>query len=211
MFPIQNEIAVIALSNPPVNSLGHVLREHIVRMLELAQANDAVRGIVLVGNEKVFSAGADIAEFGTELQFSEPILRTVVATIQNSKKPVVAAIAGVALGGGLELALACHGRIALTSAQVGFPEINLGLIPGSSGTQLLPRMVGVDAALSVLLSGQTLAVTDPLCNGMFSKIVEDDLESEAIHQALELAVLELSLFQATQLPLPSSLVDKVWS
>jgi 3-hydroxyacyl-CoA dehydrogenase len=208
MFPIQNEIAVIALSNPPVNSLGHVLREHIVRMLELAQANDAVRGIVLVGNEKVFSAGADIAEFGTELQFSEPILRTVVAAIQNSKKPVVAAIAGVALGGGLELALACHGRIALTSAQVGFPEINLGLIPGSSGTQLLPRMVGVDAALSVLLSGQTLAVTDPLCNGMFSKIVEDDLESEAIHQALELAVLELSLFQATQLPLPSSLVDK---
>ena len=144
MFSIKNQIAVIALNNPPLNSLGYVLRNHIVQMLEIAQANEAVRGIVFVDNSKAFSAGADISEFDTEFQFSEPILRTVIASIQNSKKPVIAAITSVALGGGLELALACHKRIALTSARVGFPEINLGLIPGSSGTQLLPRIVGID-------------------------------------------------------------------
>lgn len=208
MFSIQNEVAVIALNNPPVNSLGHVLRNHIVQMLELAQASDAVKGIVLVGNSKAFSAGADISEFGTEFQFSEPTLRTVVSTIQNSTKPVVAAVAGVALGGGLELALACHQRMALTSTRVGFPEINLGLIPGSSGTQILPRIIGVDAALSVLLSGQALAVTDPLCTGLFSKIVDDDLETEAIRQALQLSDSKNFFPDEIRLPLPSSSVDE---
>ena len=208
MFSIKNQIAVIALNNPPLNSLGYVLRNHIVQMLEIAQANEAVRGIVFVGNSKAFSAGADISEFDTEFQFSEPILRTVIASIQNSKKPVIAAITGVALGGGLELALACHKRIALTSARVGFPEINLGLIPGSSGTQLLPRIVGIEAALSILISGQTLAVSDPLCNGLFSKIVEDEIETEAINQALQFSKSTYSLVEKMQLPLNSSAVEK---
>jgi 3-hydroxyacyl-CoA dehydrogenase len=208
MLSVQNDVAVIALNNPPVNSLGHVLRNHIVQMLELAQANDSVKGIVLVGNSKAFSAGADIIEFGTEFQFSEPTLRTVVSTIQNSRKPVVAAIAGVALGGGLEIALACHQRIALTSARVGFPEINLGLIPGSSGTQLLPRVVGVQAALSILVTGQTLAVNDPLCTGLVSKIVDDALEAEAILQVLQLVDFKNVFHDEIQLPLPSALVDE---
>lgn len=208
MFHIKNNVAVIALNNPPINSLGYVQLSHILQMMELAQVNDDVKGIVLVGNSKAFSAGADISEFGTEFQFHEPILRSVVSAIQNSKKPVVAAVAGVALGGGLELALACHLRVALSSARVGFPEINLGLIPGSSGTQLLPRVVGVDAALSMLISGQTLASSDPLCNGLFSKIVEDDLEAEAIHQALQASEALNLLVEKIQLPLNSSEVEE---
>ncbi|EKD46955.1 MAG: hypothetical protein ACD_67C00001G0001, partial [uncultured bacterium] len=142
MLSIQNDVAVIAINNPPVNSLGHALREQIVQEIQIAQSDPAVLGIVLVGNEKLFSAGSDVTEFGTDLQFREPILRTVISTVEDCQKPVVAAIAGIALGGGLELALACHGRVALASARIGFPEVNLGLIPGSGGTQRLPRLVG---------------------------------------------------------------------
>jgi 3-hydroxyacyl-CoA dehydrogenase len=124
MLIIQDGIAVITLDNPPVNGLGHALRERIVRQLEAAQTDPSVRGIVLTGSERAFSAGADVTEFGTPLQFQEPILRSVLAEVEASRKPVVAALAGVALGGGLELALACHGRVAMESARIGLPEVS---------------------------------------------------------------------------------------
>src|SRR4249920_2664380 len=129
------DIAVITLDNPPVNSLGHALRNKLAAALEAAESNPAIRAIVLTGNDKAFSAGADVTEFGTPLQLAEPMLRSVIAQVEQCRKPVVAAIAGVALGGGLELALACHARVALESASIGLPEVGLGLIPGSGGTQ----------------------------------------------------------------------------
>lgn len=193
MLSIQNDVAVIAINNPPVNSLGHALREQIVQEIQIAQSDPAVLGIVLVGNEKLFSAGSDVTEFGTDLQFREPILRTVISTVEDCQKPVVAAIAGIALGGGLELALACHGRVALASARIGFPEVNLGLIPGSGGTQRLPRLVGPEAALTMILSGQPVAVTDHKCSGLFSAIVEDDVIAVAVQRVLDLVNSKASL------------------
>jgi 3-hydroxyacyl-CoA dehydrogenase len=186
MLNIHNAIAVITLDSPPVNSLGHTLRERIVWQLEAAQTNPSVRGIVLTGSEKAFSAGADVTEFGTPLQFQEPILRSVLATVEASRKPVVAALAGVALGGGLELALACHGRVALASARVGLPEVTLGLIPGSGGTQRLPRLIGPEAALALILSGQPRSAKDLAASGLFDAVVADEVVAAAVRRALEL-------------------------
>ncbi|MDP3083114.1 MAG: 3-hydroxyacyl-CoA dehydrogenase NAD-binding domain-containing protein [Rubrivivax sp.] len=187
MLTIYNGVAVITLDNPPVNSLGHALRERIVQRLEAALVDPAVRGIVLAGTDKAFSAGADVAEFGTPLQFQEPMLRGVVAAVEASHKPVVAALAGVALGGGLELALACHGRVALESARVGLPEVTLGLIPGSGGTQRLPRLVGPEAALALMLSGEPRSAKDLAGSGLFDAVVAGDLVAAAMRRALELA------------------------
>uniref|UniRef100_UPI0018E345A0 enoyl-CoA hydratase-related protein n=1 Tax=Macromonas nakdongensis TaxID=1843082 RepID=UPI0018E345A0 len=154
LYALHGGVAVVALNQPPVNSLGHALRRFIVQALDAAEADPAVRGVVLAGSDKAFSAGADVAELGTPAQLAEPILLTVLARVAACRKPVVAALTGVALGGGLELAMTCHGRVALASARVGLPEINLGLIPGSTGTQLLPRLVGVPQALAMMLTGQ---------------------------------------------------------
>lgn len=187
MSDIPNGIAVITLDNPPVNSLGHALRERIVQQLDEAQSNPAVHGIVLAGSEKAFSAGADVTEFGTPRQLQEPILRTVLARIEASNKPVVAAITGVALGGGLELALACHGRVAQSSARVGLPEITLGLIPGSGGTQRLPRLMGIAAAQALMATGQPQTASQLQESGLFDAVVSDDATNAAIHHAAELA------------------------
>jgi 3-hydroxyacyl-CoA dehydrogenase len=187
MFTIQDGVAVITLDNPPVNSLGHALRERLSRQLEQAQADPSVRGVVLAGSDKAFSAGADVTEFGTPLQFQEPVLRSMLAAVEASRKPVVAALAGVALGGGLELALACHGRVALESARVGLPEVTLGLIPGSGGTQRLPRLIGPEAALSLILSGQPRSARDMAESGLFDAVVAENLVAAAVRRALELA------------------------
>jgi len=154
-YALQDGVAVITLDNPPVNSLSHALRSRIVAAVDAAEADASVRAIVLSGSDKAFSAGADVSEFGTPQQFAEPILRSVLDRLDSCAKPVVAAISGVALGGGLELAMTCHARVALDSAKVGLPEILLGLIPGASGTQRLPRLVGAAAAIDLMLSGQS--------------------------------------------------------
>ncbi|EFP63472.1 MULTISPECIES: 3-hydroxyacyl-CoA dehydrogenase NAD-binding domain-containing protein [Ralstonia] len=187
MSDIRNGIAVITLDNPPVNSLGHALRERIVQQLDEAQSNPAVHGIVLAGSEKAFSAGADVTEFGTPRQLQAPILRTVLARIEASNKPVVAAITGVALGGGLELALACHGRVAQASARVGLPEITLGLIPGSGGTQRLPRLMGIAAAQALMATGQPQTASQLQDSGLFDAVVSNDVTNAAIHHAAALA------------------------
>jgi 3-hydroxyacyl-CoA dehydrogenase len=182
--PTALRVERIELNAPPVNSLGIALRRHIVDAVRAAEADPAVAAIVLIGSDKAFSAGADVSEFGTPLQFEAPMLRDVIATLEGCSKPVVAAISGVALGGGLELALGCHARVALTSARLGTPEIQLGLIPGSGATQKLPRLMGPEKALAMMLSGQPQAATDLSASGLLDQVVPQDLWAAASALAL---------------------------
>jgi 3-hydroxyacyl-CoA dehydrogenase len=191
-FPMLSQhdgIAVITLENPPVNTLSHELRSWIMSEIEAADADPAVRGIVLAGNEKAFCAGAEVTEFGTPKQLREPIVPSILAWIENCRKPVVAAIGGIALGGGLELALACHARVALATAKLGLPEINLGLIPGSGGTQRLPRLIGLAAALAMIQGGQAQSARQLAASGLIDAVVEVDVFTAAIQKAIELADL----------------------
>jgi 3-hydroxyacyl-CoA dehydrogenase len=185
--PTTLRVERIELNAPPVNSLGIALRRHIVDAVRAAEADPEVAAIVLIGNDKAFSAGADVSEFGTPLQFEAPMLRDVIATLEGCKKPVVAALSGVALGGGLELALGCHARVALTTARLGTPEIQLGLIPGSGATQKLPRLMGPEKALAMMLSGQPQAAADLLASGLLDQVVTQDLWAAASALALALA------------------------
>ena len=152
-YTTEGEVAVIALSNPPVNGLGHELRTGILEGLDRAAADEAVKAVVLIGAGKAFSGGADIREFNTPRLTAEPMLMTVIAAIEQGQKPVIAAIHGMAMGGGLELALGCHFRVASPGAQIALPEVKLGLLPGAGGTQRLPRLVGVETALNLIVSG----------------------------------------------------------
>ena len=187
MLDIRDGIAIITLDNPPVHCLGHALRTRLNDKLASAQADASVRGIVIAGDERAFSAGADVAEFGTPLQFQAPILRDLTERVETSAKPVVAAISGVALGGGLELALACHDRVALTSARIGLPEITLGLIPGSGGTQRLPRWVDADTALSLIMTGQPRRADELAASGLFDAVVPEGVIDAAVSRAAALA------------------------
>ena len=138
-YTLRDGVAVLAFANPPVNSLSHALRQELVESLDRAVADAAARAIVLIGSNGTFSGGADIKEFGTPAMLKAPSLLHVIAAFEDSTKPVVAAIAGLALGGGLELALGCHYRVAHQDAKIGLPEVKLGLLPGAGGTQRLPR------------------------------------------------------------------------
>ncbi len=147
-------VAVIALDNPPVNALGQAVREALVARIAAAVEDSAVGALVLTGSGRCFSGGADIREFGAPPK--DPHLRKVIETAEDCPKPVVAAIHGVAVGGGLELALGCHYRVGAASARLGLPEIKLGLLPGAGGTQRLPRVIGVAAALDMIVSGKPI-------------------------------------------------------
>lgn len=153
-YALRGNVAVLTLNNPPVNGLGHALRSGLLTSLDRALQDDAVAAIVLTGGEQVFSGGADVREFGTPKSSLSPHLPDVIRALDSSAKPVVAAIAGHALGGGLELALACHWRVALNTATLGLPEVKLGLLPGAGGTQRLPRAIGLEAALNMVVSGE---------------------------------------------------------
>ncbi|MFI4940458.1 MAG: enoyl-CoA hydratase/isomerase family protein, partial [Burkholderiales bacterium] len=147
------DIAVVTLDNPPINGLGLDLRAGIVESIDRANADPAVKAVVLTGSDRAFSAGADIREFGTAKAMQEPNLLTVIGAIERSGKPVVAAIAGACMGGGLELAMGCHFRVAKSDASIALPEVKLGILPGAGGTQRLPRLIGVEAALNMIVSG----------------------------------------------------------
>lgn len=151
---VRGDVAVITLNNPPVNGLGYETRKGITEALARANADAAVKAVVITGAGKAFSGGADIKEFGTPKALAEPNLLSVILAIENSTKPVVAAVHSVAMGGGLELALGCHYRIAAPGCKVALPEVKLGLIPGAGGTQRLPRALGVEAALNMIVSGE---------------------------------------------------------
>ena len=155
-YKVHGDVAVITLMNPPVNGLGLATRQGITNGLEQANNDPAVKAIVLTGGGKAFSGGADIKEFGSPKALQEPNLLSVIRACENSQKPVVAAVHSVAMGGGLELALGCHCRIAAPGTNIALPEVKLGLIPGAGGTQRLPRVIGVEAALNMIVSGESV-------------------------------------------------------
>lgn len=154
LYQVTGPIAVVTLSNPPVNSLGLRTRETLVEALAQADADVAVQAIVLIGAGNGFSGGADITEFNSDTFLCEPDLHSVIAALEASSKPVVAALHGMALGGGLELALACHYRVAAAGCRIALPEVKLGLLPGAGGTQRLPRVLGVEPALNLIVHGE---------------------------------------------------------
>ncbi|MBX9960740.1 MAG: enoyl-CoA hydratase/isomerase family protein [Burkholderiaceae bacterium] len=153
-YLVRGDVAVITLNNPPVNGLGYETRKGIADALARANADAQVLAIVLTGAGKAFSGGADIKEFGSPKALAEPNLLSVILALENSAKPVVAAVHSVAMGGGLELALGCHYRVGAPGCKVALPEVKLGLIPGAGGTQRLPRVLGVEAALNMIVSGE---------------------------------------------------------
>ncbi|WHZ11691.1 MAG: 3-hydroxyacyl-CoA dehydrogenase [Burkholderiaceae bacterium] len=153
-YKVHGDVAVITMNNPPVNGLGYATRVAIAEGLAKANADGAVKAIVVTGAGRAFSGGADITEFGTPRATQEPNLLSVIRAVELSAKPVVAAVHSVAMGGGLELALGCHYRIAAPGCSVGLPEVKLGLIPGAGGTQRLPRVLGVETALNMIVSGE---------------------------------------------------------
>ncbi|MET0360273.1 MAG: enoyl-CoA hydratase-related protein, partial [Sphingobium sp.] len=164
-------IGVITIDSPPVNALGIKTRLALDEGFRKFAADDSVKAIVLICAGRTFFAGADITEFGTTPQ--EPNLHAVFDIIESGSKPVVAAIHGTALGGGYELALICHYRIAVPSAKVGLPEVNLGLLPGAGGTQRLPRIVGVPAALDIITGGAPIPAKKALEAGMIDALAEE--------------------------------------
>ena len=184
-YTTRDGIAVITLNNPPVNGLGFSTRLGIVEGIERAQADASVRAIVLIGAGKAFSGGADITEFNTPKATQEPTLHTVIKVVEASSKPVVAAIHGVAMGGGLELALGAHYRIASAGAQIALPEAKLGLLPGAGGTQRLPRAVGLETALNMIVSGAPVMSEKLAGSGLFDQMAEGDLLDAAIKFAQE--------------------------
>ena len=189
-YELRGNIAVITLDNPPVNGLGHATRLGITSGLERAQTDGAVKAIVITGGGKAFSGGADIKEFGSPKALAEPNLLSVILALEASSKPIVAAIHSVCMGGGLELALGCHYRIAAPGTQVALPEVKIGLIPGAGGTQRLPRVIGVENAMNMIVSGE--AVKSEILamapgQQLFDKIAAGDLMTEALALAAEVA------------------------
>ena len=155
-YLVHGDVAIITLDNPPVNGLGLSTRQGIADGMAKANADAAVKSIIITGAGKAFSGGADIKEFGKPTAMQEPNLNSVIGVLENSSKPVIAAIHTVVMGGGLELALGCHYRIAAPGTSVALPEVKLGLLPGAGGTQRLPRVLGVEPALNMIVSGEPI-------------------------------------------------------
>lgn len=180
-----DEIMVLCVDSPPVNALGFDVRTGLMAGITQAQADPAVAAVVIICAGSTFFAGADIVEFETGVP--EPTLNTIFARLDAATKPVIAAIHGTALGGGLELAMACHRRIAVGQAALGLPEVQLGLLPGAGGTQRLPRLVGVAAATEIMLSGRMVPAREALAHGLIDRIADGDLRDAAIAYARETA------------------------
>jgi 3-hydroxyacyl-CoA dehydrogenase len=155
-YQVHGDVAVITLNNPPVNGMGLETRRAVVAGIAQAQADAAVKAIVITGHGKAFSGGADVRELGSPKAFQEPNLLSVISCVENCTKPVVAAMHSVAMGGGLELALGCHYRVVAPGTSISMPEVKLGLIPGAGGTQRLPRVLGVEPALNMIVSGEPI-------------------------------------------------------
>jgi 3-hydroxyacyl-CoA dehydrogenase len=179
-YRIQGRVAVITFDNPPVNGLSHAVRTALAEALARAQADPSCDTIVIAGGRRHFSAGADIREFGTPAAVAEPTLGQVIDRVERSDKPVIAAIRGNCLGGGLELALAAHHRIAAADASLGLPEVKLGLIPGAGGTQRLPRLVGPARALDLILTSEAVRAEAWGDSGLLDRLVSGDPIAEAV-------------------------------
>ncbi|HVQ62239.1 MAG TPA: 3-hydroxyacyl-CoA dehydrogenase NAD-binding domain-containing protein [Burkholderiales bacterium] len=175
------------MNNPPVNGLGFDLRREIVEGLARAAGDSNVTAVVLTGSQRAFSGGADIREFGTPRSTAEPSLNTVIRVLEGAEKPVVAAIGGACMGGGLELAMACHYRVAVAGAQIALPEVKLGLMPGAGGTQRLPRLIGAEAALNMIVSGEAVQSEKLASSALFDQMIDGDLLQGALAFAARVA------------------------
>ncbi|RQR84499.1 3-hydroxyacyl-CoA dehydrogenase [Burkholderia sp. Bp9012] len=179
-YSTRDGVAVITLNNPPVNGLGLSTRQGVMDALDRAAQDPSVTAIVLTGAGRAFSGGADITEFNTPKALQEPTLHTVIRAVEASAKPVVAALHSVVMGGGLELALGAHYRVAAPGAQVALPEVKLGLLPGAGGTQRLPRAVGLETALNMIVSGAPVPSEQLAKSGLFDEMADGDLLDAAV-------------------------------
>jgi 3-hydroxyacyl-CoA dehydrogenase len=179
-FEKRGAIAVVTMNNPPMNGLGYELRKGLLDAFTVAQTDASIKAIVLTGEGTAFSSGADIKEFGSPKATAEPNLLTVIAAVERSTKPVVAAVHTVCMGGGLELALGCHYRVAQKGAQIALPEVKLGLVPGAGGTQRLPRVVPLEMALNMIVSGTAIKSEKFAGTKLFDQIVDSDVVAHAI-------------------------------
>ncbi|MBU9642178.1 enoyl-CoA hydratase/isomerase family protein [Burkholderia gladioli] len=179
-YTTRDGVAVITLNNPPVNGLGYSTRAGVMDGLDRALQDPAVTAIVLTGAGRAFSGGADITEFNTPKALQEPSLHTLIAAVEASAKPVVAAVHSVVMGGGLELALGAHYRIAAPGTQVALPEVKIGLLPGAGGTQRLPRALGLETALNMIVSGAAVPSEQLAKSGLFDEMAEGDLLEAAV-------------------------------
>ena len=182
-YEVHGAVAVITLNNPPVNGLGFATRKAVAEGIDRAEADAAIKAVLIAGAGKAFSGGADIREFGSPKALAEPNLHSLIAKVEACSKPVIAAIHSVCMGGGLELSLGCHYRVAAPGAKIALPEVKIGLLPGAGGTQRLPRALGVEPALNMIVSGE--AVESQLLalvpgQKLFDKISSGDLMSEAL-------------------------------
>ena len=189
-YEVRGNVAVVTLANPPVNGLGYETRVGIAQGLERALGEPGVKAIVIAGAGKAFSGGADIREFGSPKAIAEPNLLSLILALEASTKPIVAALHSVAMGGGLELALGCHYRVAATGCKVALPEVKIGLIPGAGGTQRLPRVLGLETALNMIVSGEPVA-SEMLAKlpgqKLIDKLVDGDVVAAAVAYAQEKA------------------------
>ena len=181
---IKDQIGIIITNNPPVNALGHSVRKGIFDGIQLCEKEENIRTIIIICEGRTFFAGADIKEFGKPM--AGPKLGEVLNKIEACNKPVIAAIHGTALGGGLETALSCHYRVAVKSAKLGLPEVKLGLLPGAGGTQRLPRVIGPEKALEMIAFGNPISAQEAFEYGLVDLVVEQDLLKETIEYAKEL-------------------------
>ncbi len=205
-YQSHGDVAIITLDNPPVNGLGLSTRQGIVAALEQANADAAIRAVVLTGAGKAFSGGADIREFGSPKALQDPNLLSVILALENFAKPIVAAIHSVCMGGGLELALGAHYRVAAPGCKVALPEVKLGLIPGAGGTQRLPRVLGVEAALNMIVSGE--AVNSEMLAQVPGQKLFDKLAASAESLMEEALAFARSVADARPLPLVRNLPAK---
>ncbi|WP_374672435.1 3-hydroxyacyl-CoA dehydrogenase NAD-binding domain-containing protein [Acidovorax temperans] len=206
---LHGDVLVVTIDNPPVNALGAAVRQGLLAAMQQAQADAAVAAVLLVGAGKAFIAGADIREFGKPPV--PPALPEVCRAIEGSDKPVVAVLHGAALGGGLEVALSAHYRLALPAATVGLPEVNLGLLPGSGGTQRAPRLMGVQAATSLMLSGQHLKAQAALQAGLVDKLVEGaDAQAEGLAYVRELLAAQAPVRRTRDLAIAEPQAALAW-
>jgi len=188
----RGDVAVLQIDNPPVNGLGHATRKTLAEGLERALDDGAVKVVVITGTDRVFSGGADIREFNTPAALAEPNLLQLIDQVERSPKPVIAAINGVCMGGGLELALGCSYRIATPDASMGLPEVKIGLLPGAGGTQRLPRAVGKSKAMDMVLTGRMMDADEAERSGLVSRVVPgDQLIDEALNAAAKIADFSL--------------------
>jgi 3-hydroxyacyl-CoA dehydrogenase len=192
-YDVRGRTAIITLDNPPINGLGAALRAGFMDSLDRGLADNDVKAVVVTGSDRAFSGGADVKEFGTANASREPRLPVLIAAMENSPKPVVVAIAGVCMGGGLELAMGAHYRVAKADAQIALPEVKLGLLPGAGGTQRLPRAVGLEAALNMIVSGAVVPAAKLKGTSLLDEVTEGDPVAAAVALAEKVVAENLPL------------------